>query len=83
MDRLRYRAAAFVFDGSGSVAEPGGIDHDYLSVMDVMPTLLEIAGTSHSGTEFQSQSVLPDDRSGRASAAIPHPFTARPTSFPG
>ena len=27
--------------------------------MDVMPTFLEIAGTSHPGTEFQGQSVLP------------------------
>lgn len=52
-------AAAFAYHRSGSVAEPGGIDHDYLSVMDVMPTLLEIAGTSHPGTVFQGQPVLP------------------------
>lgn len=49
-------AAAFVHHRS--VAEPGRIDHDYLSVMDVMPTLLEIAGTSHPGAEFQGQPVL-------------------------
>ncbi len=50
-------AAAFV--SHASVARKGGLDRGYLTVMDVLPTLLEIAGTRHPGTEFQGQAVLP------------------------
>lgn len=41
-------AAAFV--AHESVAEPGALDRDYLTVMDVMPTLLDIAEARSPGT---------------------------------
>jgi arylsulfatase len=50
-------AAAFV--SHASVARPGGIDRDYVTVMDVLPTLLEIAGTSHPRVELEGRAVLP------------------------
>ena len=51
------RAAAFMHHES--LLHGGNIDRGYLTVMDVLPTLLEIGGTSHPGTEFQGRSVLP------------------------
>jgi arylsulfatase A-like enzyme len=50
-------AAAFV--SHASVAQAGGFARDYVTVMDVMPTLLGIAETTHPGTEYQGRPVLP------------------------
>ena len=50
-------AAAFVTHSS--VAEPGGVDRSYLTMMDVLPTLLDIAGTRHPGVDFHGREVLP------------------------
>ena len=51
------RAAAFL--SHDSMPQGGHIDRGYLTVMDVLPTLLEIAGSVHPGIEFQGQPVLP------------------------
>jgi arylsulfatase len=51
------RAAAFM--SHDSIPQGGHIDRGYLTVMDVLPTLLEIAGSVHPGIEFQGQPVLP------------------------
>ncbi|MEC8952454.1 MAG: arylsulfatase, partial [Acidobacteriota bacterium] len=51
------RAAAFL--RHRSIPQGGNIDRGYLTVMDVLPTLLEIAGSVHPGIEFQGKPVLP------------------------
>ena len=43
----------------GHVAATGGIDRTYLTFMDILPTLLEIAGQAAPGTNFQGREVLP------------------------
>ncbi len=50
-------AATFVHHGS--VASPGGLDHTYLTIMDLLPTFVEIAGEPSPGSEFQGRAVLP------------------------
>ena len=50
-------AAAFV--RHDSVADRGGTDGAYLTVMDVLPTLVEIAGGSQPSTEFLGRQVRP------------------------
>lgn len=37
----------------------GGISHDFATVMDIVPTLLELAGTAHPGRHYQGREVLP------------------------
>ena len=37
----------------------GGIDHSFATVMDIMPTLLELAGASHPGRTYKSRDVVP------------------------
>ncbi len=51
------RVAAFVHHGS--VAEPGRLDHGYLTFMDVAPTILEITGTRAPAGTFQGRDVVP------------------------
>lgn len=43
----------------GDVAAGGGIDRTFLTYMDVLPTLLEIAGQSVQGTNFQGREAHP------------------------
>ena len=43
----------------GDVAATGGIDRTYLTFMDILPTLLEIAGQSEPGTTFLGHEVAP------------------------
>ena len=50
-------AAAFV--NHAAVAEIGSIDHGYLTVMDVAPTVLEIAGVDPPRGRFQGRGVVP------------------------
>ncbi|TDI46127.1 MAG: arylsulfatase [Acidobacteria bacterium] len=50
-------AAAFVTHRS--VAAPGSVDRSYLTMMDVLPTLLDLAGTRHPGVDFHGREVLP------------------------
>ncbi len=51
------RAAAIA--SHGSLAEPGGISPAYLTMQDVMPTLLEIASVEHPGESYGNRPVLP------------------------
>ncbi|MCU1719474.1 arylsulfatase [Pseudomonas sp. 5P_3.1_Bac2] len=37
----------------------GAISHDFATVMDIVPTLLELAGAEHPGTQYQGRAVLP------------------------
>lgn len=37
----------------------GGISHDFATVMDIVPTLLELAGTAHPGRHYQGREILP------------------------
>jgi arylsulfatase A-like enzyme len=38
---------------------PGAIDHSFTTVMDIAPTLLELAGTAHPGTKYRERDVVP------------------------
>ena len=37
----------------------GAISHEFSTVMDIVPTLLELAGAEHPGTSYQGREVLP------------------------
>lgn len=37
----------------------GAIGHEFATVMDIVPTLLELAGSQHPGTTYQGREVLP------------------------
>ena len=50
------RVAAFAHHSS--VNKPGGISQNYLTVQDVMPTLLQLAGAKHPGNQFNHRPVL-------------------------
>lgn len=50
---------AAAFATHGSLAAPGSISREYLTMQDVMPTLLQLAGTQHPGGEFIHRPVLP------------------------
>jgi arylsulfatase A-like enzyme len=39
----------------------GKINTDYISVMDIAPTILEIAGVDHPGTSFDGRTIYPMD----------------------
>ena len=51
------RVPAFVYHES--LANKGGLNNEFLTVMDLMPTFLEMAGSAHPGTEYEGRSVLP------------------------
>jgi len=51
------RAAAFA--NHGSLANAGSVSQEYLTMQDVMPTLLEVAGAAHPGSVYRNRSVLP------------------------
>lgn len=50
-------SSAFVHHGS--VADPGGFDDGFLTVMDLLPTFVDIGGGEVPGTEFEGREVLP------------------------
>ncbi len=54
---LSHRVAAFA--NHGSLANPGVISHAYLTMQDVMPTLLELAGAEHPGDMYMHRPVHP------------------------
>jgi arylsulfatase len=37
----------------------GAVSHEFSTVMDIVPTLLELAGATHPGTRYQGRDVLP------------------------
>jgi arylsulfatase len=41
------------------VAKISGINHEFMSVMDLLPTFLEIAGANHPGESYRGREVLP------------------------
>ena len=47
------------FVNHGSVADPGGFDDAYLTVMDLLPTFVDIGGGEAPGTQFEGREVLP------------------------
>jgi arylsulfatase len=50
------RAAAFV-SGPG-ISDPGSVDHTFFSVLDILPTFLDIAGVQHPGAgEFRGRQI--------------------------
>lgn len=49
--------AAFI--NYAEIADKGGIDRTYLTMMDLLPTFLDIAESPVSGTEFQGRQVTP------------------------
>ena len=51
------RVAAFIHHGS--IANPGALDHGYLTFSDVAPTILEITGTQAPAGTFQGRAVVP------------------------
>lgn len=51
------RAPAFIHHAS--LTGKGGIDNRFLTVMDLMPTFLELAGSAHPGIEYQGREILP------------------------
>jgi arylsulfatase A-like enzyme len=40
-------------------ATVSGISHEFMSVMDLLPTFLEIAGVEHPGASYRGREVLP------------------------
>lgn len=40
-------------------AKAGGIDHSFTTVMDIAPTILELAGVAHPAPEYRSRPVVP------------------------
>ncbi|KAJ0279431.1 hypothetical protein CBS470a_009242 [Colletotrichum nupharicola] len=40
------------------VKTQGGISHSYTNVMDILPTMLDLAGVSHPGTTFRGREVV-------------------------
>jgi arylsulfatase len=51
------RVPAFIYHDS--LVNRGGVNREFLTVMDLMPTFLEIAGSAHPGTEYEGHPVLP------------------------
>lgn len=50
------RAAAFI-RGPG-IRDTGGVDHTFVSVLDILPTFLDIAGTEHPGAgDFRGRQI--------------------------
>lgn len=42
-------------------ARAGEVDHTVATVMDIVPTALELAGSKHPGTHYQGRDILPPD----------------------
>lgn len=66
------RVPAFIHYPDGSYAP--GLNDQYLSVIDVAPTLIELAGTDHPGALTENSEVVP--MLGRSFASLLHDETA-------
>lgn len=51
------RVVAFVTHAG--FARQGGISHDFATAMDIMPTLLELAGVAHPGESWAGREIVP------------------------
>jgi arylsulfatase A-like enzyme len=60
------RVPAFVLHAAGT--NPVGLDSQYLSVMDIAPTILELAGVEPAGPVFRGREVMPIE--GRSFASV-------------
>ena len=60
------RVPAFVLHAAGT--NPVGLDNQYLSVMDIAPTILELAGVEPAGPVFRGREVMPIE--GRSFASV-------------
>lgn len=49
----------FIFRYPKAVREKGGIDHSFCTVMDIMPTILDLAGIPAPGTTYNDRQVEP------------------------
>ena len=52
------RVPAFVWK-SASDLEPGGIERQRLTMMDMMPTILDLTGTEYPESDFHGRAILP------------------------
>lgn len=43
--------------GGGNVEDNGGIEHSFATVMDITPTILELAGATHPGTMYKGRQI--------------------------
>jgi arylsulfatase len=51
------RSTAFIHHGA--IADPGGLDHGYLTFMDIAPTILDITGTEAPSGTFAGREIVP------------------------
>jgi len=51
------RAPAFI--SYPTLSNKGGVDNRFITIMDFMPTFLELAGAERPGTEYKGKTVLP------------------------
>ncbi len=51
------RVPAFVHHAS--IANKGGVNDEFLTAMDMMPTFLELAGAVHPGTMYREREIIP------------------------
>ena len=51
------RVPAFAYHSS--LANQGSIDNEFLTIMDVMPTFLELASTTHPGATYEDRELIP------------------------
>ena len=49
------RVPAFAYHAL--IADPGSIDNEFLTIMDVMPTFLDLANTLHPGTTYEGREL--------------------------
>lgn len=52
------RVPAFVSGGAAVKLQPGAISNAVITVRDVVPTVLDLAGVQHPGTEYQGRETL-------------------------
>lgn len=62
---VRYPRIAL---SSGSGSGNGNVTREFTTVMDILPTILELAGVSHPGTTFRGREVVPP----RGRSWVPH-----------
>lgn len=49
----------FILNYQPVTAARSGIDHSFCTVMDIAPTILDLAGATHPGTTYRGRSIVP------------------------